>query len=72
MPYKGLDKDWRFKKDNKPDPGTYDTLEPALTKSSTIKRPQSAKFSNKENKRFTTLYAEAHAYVPGPGTNDIE
>ena len=52
MPIKGLDKDWRYKKTNAPDPGSYDVMEPALHKSSTMKRPQSAKFSNKENKRF--------------------
>ena len=67
MPYAGLDKDWRFKKTNKPDPGSYDAMEPALHKSSTMKRPRSSKFSAKENKRFTTLYCEAHAFVPGPG-----
>ena len=72
IPSKGLDKEWRFKKTTLPDPGTYDTMGRYLAKSSTVKRPLSAKFTNKEVKRFTTLYAEARAHVPGPGAHETD
>ena len=72
VPHKGLDKDWRFKKTIDPDPGTYDTMERYLAKSSTVKRPLSAKFAVKDTKRFTELYAEARAHVPGPGAHETD
>ena len=71
VPSKGLSKEWRFKKSEKPDVGSYEA-EKASQHTSTMKKAPSMAFSKKPNERFTTLYAKSKSFVPGSGNYDPE
>ena len=71
IPTKGLSKSWRYKKTDLPAPGSYDVFTASTHQSNMPSEPK-YKFSNTENKRFTTIICEQKAFVPGAGYYDIE
>ena len=71
VPSRGLSKEWRFKKSERPDCGSYE-IDKASHHQSQMKKAPSMAFSKKINERFTTIYAKQKAFVPGSGNYDIE
>ena len=60
-------KDWRPKKTNEPDPGTYEAFE---SYKRVAKRPGTATISNAKIKSFNELAASNKRNVPGSGHYD--
>jgi hypothetical protein len=58
VPNKGLSKEWRFQKVDKPDPGSYE-VEEAERFTSTKKTARSVAFSKMPNKRFSEIISDS-------------
>ena len=71
VPLKGLSKEWRYEKNDKPGSATYNFAEASYMQSTMSSAPK-VKFSEKPLKRFTDLAIEAKAKIPGVGEHDVE
>mmetsp|Transcript_11190 Transcript_11190/g.18812 ORF Transcript_11190/g.18812 Transcript_11190/m.18812 type:complete len:91 (-) Transcript_11190:63-335(-) len=71
IPTKGLSKNWRFEKSNKPDMGSY-KCEEVFENVSTMRRSPALKFSKNPNNRFTTQIAKSKSYIPGAGNYNVD
>ena len=71
VPSKGLSKEWRYQKDDRPGSATYNSAEASLMQSNKRAAPK-CQFSKIPLKRFTDLACEAKAKVPGVGQHEYE
>lgn len=71
MPYRGLSKEWRYQKNDKPGSATYNFAEASMMSSTKPTAPK-CEFSKKPLKRFTDLECEAKAKIPGVGDHEVE
>ena len=70
MPLKGLSKEWRYEKSDKPGAGSYESAEASFMQSTMPAAPK-CQFSKKPLKRFTDLVCEAKSNVPGVGEHEV-
>ena len=61
--------DWRPKKKNDPDPGSYES---ATSYMKVVKRPATATISKSKIKSFNELASHSKKFVPDPGFYDYE
>jgi hypothetical protein len=71
VPLRGLSKEWRYEKTDKPGAGSYESAEASFMVSTKPTAPK-CQFSKKPLKRFTELACEAKSGVPGVGEHEVE